>query len=213
MDGNGTMKTALLLSGGMDSLCIAWWRRPDVAITIDYGQLPAQAEISAAGAICSALNIEHHVIRVDCRALGSGDMAGASADQHAPASDWWPYRNQLLATLAAMKAISLGVTHLLIGTVRSDGSHMDGTPEFVKALNRLVSMQEGAMNIEAPAIHLGTAELARLSGVPEELLAWAHSCHKANVACGNCRGCNKYFETLQELQSDLEGLGHSVPTL
>lgn len=207
------MKTALLLSGGMDSLCIAWWKRPDIAITIDYGQLPAQAEISAARAICSALNIDHHVIRVDCRALGSGDMAGASADEHAPASDWWPYRNQLLATLAAMKAISLGVTHILIGTVRSDGSHMDGTPEFVEALNHLLTMQEGAMTIEAPAIHLATAELAHLSGVPVELLVWAHSCHKANVACGNCRGCNKYFETLQELQSELEELGHSVPTL
>jgi 7-cyano-7-deazaguanine synthase len=207
------MKTALLLSGGMDSLCIAWWKRPDVAITIDYGQLPAQAEIAASRAICSSLNIEHHVICVDCRALGSGDMAGANADQHAPASDWWPYRNQLLATLAAMKAISLGVTHLLIGTVRSDGSHMDGTQEFVDALSKLVAMQEGGMTIEAPAIQLSTAELARMSGVPESLLAWAHSCHKANVPCGNCRGCNKYFETLLELQGELEGLRCSVPTL
>ena len=207
------MKTALLLSGGMDSLCIAWWKRPDVAITIDYGQLPAQAEIAASQAICSSLNIEHHVIRVDCRALGSGDMAGTNADQHAPASDWWPYRNQLLATLAAMKAISLGVTHLLIGTVRSDGSHMDGTQEFVDALSKLVAMQEGGMTIEAPAIQLSTAELARMSGVPESLLAWAHSCHKANVPCGNCRGCNKYFETLLELQGELEGLRCSVPTL
>lgn len=205
------MKTALLLSGGMDSLCIAWWKRPDVAITIDYGQLPAHAEIEAAEAICKALGIEHHVIRVDCRALGSGDMAGALADANAPASDWWPYRNQLLATLAAMKAIGLGVTHLLFGTVLSDGSHKDGTPDFVDALNALLSMQEGAMTVESPAIHMSTAQLARLSGVPEGQLAWAHSCHKANVACGNCRGCNKYFETLRELQSDVERPGQPVP--
>lgn len=204
------MKTALLLSGGMDSLCIAWWKRPDVAITIDYGQLPAQAEIAAAEAICGALDIEHHVIRVDCRALGSGDMAGARVDENARASDWWPYRNQLLATLAAMRAISLKVTHLLLGTVRSDGRHGDGTPEFVDALNALLSMQEGAMTVESPAIHLSTAQLVRLSGVPESQLAWAHSCHKANVACGDCRGCTKYFETLQELQSDVEGPGQPV---
>lgn len=205
-------KTALLLSGGMDSLCLAWWKRPDIAITIDYGQLPAKAEISASGAICRALGIEHHVLRVDCRALGSGDMAGAVANQNAPASDWWPYRNQLLATLAAMKAISLGVSHLLIGTVRSDGSHIDGTSEFVDMLSRLISLQEGGMVIEAPAINLSTPELARLSGVPDSLLAWAHSCHKANVACGDCRGCNKYFETLQELQGEMEGLRQSVST-
>ena len=36
------MKTALLLSGGMHSVAIAWWRRPNIAITIDYGQLPAE---------------------------------------------------------------------------------------------------------------------------------------------------------------------------
>ena len=205
------MKTALLLSGGMDSLCIAWWKRPDVAITIDYGQLPAQAEITAAEAVCGALDIEHHVIRVDCRTLGSGDLTGAPADANAPASDWWPYRNQLLATLAAMKTISLGVTHLLLGTVRSDGSHKDGTPEFVGALNSLLSMQEGTMTVESPAIHLSTAQLVRLSGVPESQLAWAHSCHKANVACGDCRGCNKFFETMQELQSDVERLGQPAP--
>ena len=198
------MKTALLLSGGMDSLCIAWWKRPEVAITIDYGQLPASAEISAATSVCKALGIEHHVVRVDCRPLGSGDMAGKQADTNAPASDWWPYRNQLLATLAAMKAISLGVTHLLLGTVLSDGTHKDGTPEFVDLMNRLLSMQEGGMMVECPAIHLKTSDLVRLSGVPRSQLAWAHSCHKANVPCGQCRGCNKYFQTLQELERDVE---------
>ena len=31
----------LLLSGGMDSISIAWWKRPDVAISVDYGQRAA----------------------------------------------------------------------------------------------------------------------------------------------------------------------------
>lgn len=197
------MKTALLLSGGMDSLSIAWWKRPNVAITLDYGQLAAGAELRASKAICAILDIEHHVLRVDCRLLGSGDMAGVKADANAPASDWWPYRNQLLATLAAMKAISLGVTHMWLGTVKSDGSHRDGTQEFVDALDRLLSLQEGGMRLEAPAIGLSTAELVRLARVPLDQLAWAHSCHKANVACAQCRGCNKYFEVLAELQRDM----------
>lgn len=197
------MKTALLLSGGMDSLSIAWWKCPDVAITIDYGQLAAEAELRASKTICAVLDIEHHILRVDCRLLGSGDMAGGKADLNAPASDWWPYRNQLLATLAAMKAISLGVTHLWLGTVKSDGTHRDGTQEFVDALDRLLSLQEGGMRVEAPAIGLSTAELVRLARVPLDQLAWAHSCHKANVACAQCRGCNKYFEVLEELQRDV----------
>lgn len=201
------MKTGLLLSGGMDSLCIAWWKRPNVAITIDYGQLPAAAEIAASTAICQQLGIEHHILRIDCRSLGSGDMAGAEASVHAPATDWWPYRNQLLVTLAAMKCIGLGVTHLLIGTVKSDGSHRDGTPTFVAAISNVLALQEGGLQVEAPAIDMTTAELARESGVPAGVLAWAHSCHKADVACGDCRGCNKYFEVLRELDHDMDRPG------
>lgn len=195
------MKTALLLSGGMDSLSIAWWKRPDLAITIDYGQLPAEAELAAATAVCKRLDIEHHIIRIDCRSLGSGDMAGQAASEHAPASDWWPYRNQMLLTFAAMKAITLQAEVLYIGTVRSDSSHLDGTPQFVEAISHLVSMQEGGLRIEAPAITLSTEDLVRVAEVPDHFLAWAHSCHRANVACGSCRGCNKYFAVLHELRS------------
>ncbi len=37
------------------------------------------------------------------------------------------------------------------------------------------------------------------------LLKLAHSCHKSNIPCGNCRGCNKYHQTLTELyKSDEE---------
>ncbi|BEP40852.1 7-cyano-7-deazaguanine synthase QueC [Variovorax sp. V15] len=190
-----------MLSGGMDSLSIAWWKRPDLAITIDYGQLPADAEVAAAIAVCKRLNIEHHVVRIDCRSLGSGDMAGQMASEHAPASDWWPYRNQMLLTFAAMKAMSLNAQVLYIGTVRSDSSHLDGTPNFVEAIDRLVSMQEGGLRIEAPAITYSTEELVRVAKVPDHFLAWAHSCHVANVACGSCRGCNKYLDVLHALRA------------
>lgn len=159
------MKTALLLSGGMDSIAIAWWKRPDIALTLDYGQQAANAEIKAATATCEALGIEHHIIRIDCRSLGSGDMAGTAMDPNAPSSDWWPYRNQMLISLAAMKAITLGVTHLWIGTVKSDETHLDGTIGFISRISELMSFQEGGMVVEAPAITLSTSELIRISDV------------------------------------------------
>jgi len=198
------MKTALLLSGGMDSIAIAWWKRPDIALTLDYGQHAAEAEIKAASVTCQSLGIEHHIIRIDCRSLGSGDMAGTDADPNAPSSDWWPYRNQMIISLAAMKAIALGVTHLWIGTVKSDGTHLDGTQGFVSRISDLMAFQEGAMVVEAPAIELSTSELVRISDVTPGGLAWAHSCHKANIPCGSCRGCNKYFQVLDDIGYDLD---------
>ena len=110
--------SGILLSGGLDSLTLAYWRRPDVAFTVNYGQLAAEAEVQASEQICKELAIEHHVINVDCRALGSGDMAGTAAHGVASATDWWPYRNQLLITLVGMKAIGLKITDLMIGTVK-----------------------------------------------------------------------------------------------
>ncbi|WP_084152406.1 7-cyano-7-deazaguanine synthase [Burkholderia sp. A1] len=193
------MRTALLLSGGMDSIAIAYWKKPEVAITVAYGQRAAVAEVRAAAAVCDALGIEHHVIEADLSALGSGDMAGRAASDLAPVSEWWPFRNQMLVTLAAMKAVAINVNALLIGTLRTDGMHADGKPEFLAAMNAVLACQEGAISLAAPAIHLSGAELVQASGVPAEVLAWAHSCHVSNEACGMCRGCEKHYSVLKEL--------------
>lgn len=201
------MKTALLLSGGMDSIALAWWKRPDMAFTVDYGQLAASAEIEASATICRDLFIPHAVLHFDGRSFGSGDMAGALPNPNAPASDWWPFRNQLLVTLVAMKAVATGIERLLLGTVASDGSHRDGTPKFIDLMSRLLTFQEGSMVVEAPAIGMNTVDLVRVSGVPRSMLAWAHSCHKADVPCCACRGCNKHFEVLQELDANVDFTG------
>jgi len=189
--------TALLLSGGMDSTAIAYWKRPSVAITIDYGQKPAPGEIRAASAVCAALDIMHVVISADISALGSGDLVGEAPSDGAPASEWWPYRNQFLISLAAMKCHQLGQSELMIGALNTDGFHADGTLEFIERINALLSLQEGSLSVSAPAITLTAAELVRRSEIPEELLCWSHSCHVAETACGFCRGCRKHFETME----------------
>ncbi|MFO1407019.1 MAG: 7-cyano-7-deazaguanine synthase [Steroidobacteraceae bacterium] len=200
------MSDALLLSGGMDSMALAWWRRPRLAITIDYGQRAARAERVASGQVCAELGIRHEIIAVDCSRLGSGDMSEGPSLSLAKTSDWWPYRNQLLITLAAMRAITLGATTLFIGTVRSDADdHLDATTEFIRRVNELVSYQEGGLQVVAPAANLTTAELIKASCLPPSLLAWAHSCHKADIACGDCRGCNKYLATYAELGPEYAG--------
>ena len=192
-------KRALLLSGGMDSVALAWWKRPYIGITIDYGQAAAEGEIRAAGAVARCLGIRHEIIRVDCSSLGSGDMAGSTPISVAPVTEWWPYRNQMLATLAAMKAVGLGIGEIMLGSVATDSSHVDGTEAFYHALNAVVEMQEGAIRVSVPAIHLSSVELIKSSGIPRSVLSWAHSCHKSDLACGCCRGCHKHALTMSAL--------------
>lgn len=199
------MNSALLLSGGMDSICIAFWKRPSHAITIDYGQLAAKAEIESAIQICNTLNIKHHILTISLGDLGSGDMAGKPFDGNAPASDWWPYRNQMLVTIAAMKAITIDVNQLIVGSVKTDSQHIDGTLSFVEKISTLLSFQEGNLEVIAPAIYMTTNELIKESKIPISLLFWAHSCHKAEIPCRQCRGCSKYFEVWQDILPDLNG--------
>lgn len=191
--------TGVLLSGGMDSIAVAYWRRPSVAFTVDYGQVSAVGEINAASAVAEALGIDHHLIRIDLRSLGSGDLAGTAPLSIAPIPEWWPFRNQMLVTLAAMQGIKLGVDRLLIGAVKSDSQHADGTEAFIDQFDTLLRMQEGSIALDAPAIHLTSAELLRASRVPREVLGWAHSCHVSAYACGMCRGCRKHYETLEQI--------------
>ncbi len=190
---------ALLLSGGMDSIAVAFWQRPEIAITIDYGQRAAEAEIAAASQVAKEIGMQHEIITIDCRAIGSGDMAGNDALGVAPVPEWWPFRNQLLVTFAAARGIVLGVTEVMTGSVSSDGTHADGRPEFYDAMDRVTAVQEGGIRISAPALTMTTAELVRHSGVPREILAWAHSCHTGNLACGQCRGCVKHYQVTKEI--------------
>ncbi len=192
-------KKAILLSGGMDSIALAYWMHPEVAITLDYGQRSAEAEITAASQVANILSMEHHVLRIDCSSLGSGDLVGTTPIGNAPVSEWWPYRNQMLVTLALMKAIQLGVCELMVGSVKTDAQHTDGTAAFYEQLSKLVLMQEGSIKVTAPAIEMTTVELVKRSGIPENLLMYAHSCHTSNHPCGRCHGCTKYMYVKEQL--------------
>lgn len=194
------MNKSILLSGGIDSIALAFWKRPTYAFTINYGQKPAIAEIRSSEAVCKELQIKHIIISIDCSSIGSGDLIKGPSINIAPSSEWWPYRNQLLITLACMKAASMEVEELMVASVLSDGFHKDGTSEFYNFISKTVEYQEGAIKISAPAINFSSVDLVLKSLVPPEILYYAHSCHISNTPCGHCRGCYKYIDVIQKLK-------------
>jgi 7-cyano-7-deazaguanine synthase len=186
---------ALLFSGGLDSSALAYWKRPDVCLTVDYGQRPARGEIAAAEAICGELKLRHEVVAVDLRCLGSGSLAGKQPSNLGNAEEWWPYRNQMLITLAGMRFVSEGLREIIIGAVRTD-VHADGRSPFLRAIDRLMSLQEGKVTVSAPARSLHPNKLLELSGFPLSLLGLTFSCHVMEYPCGRCRGCEKQLDTI-----------------
>ena len=195
----------LLFSGGLDSTALAFWLGPDRLLFLDYGQIPAAGEQRAATQIAKDLGLPLDILAVNCRDCGSGDMAGRPSN-HAEASEYWPYRNQLLITLAAMKYATESDLELLIGTVASDTIHADGRPEFLAAMRHLLRTQAD-VRLEAPAASMTAVQLQEIAEVPLRTLAWAFSCHRSDQACGQCRGCTKHFQTLTGLT---EGIRHEV---
>jgi 7-cyano-7-deazaguanine synthase len=188
--------TVLLLSGGLDSAALAAATRPTTCLTIDYGQRPADAERTAAQHLCADLELEHATVRVDCSAIGGGLLAGTELDS-APSPEWWPFRNQLLVTIAAAWAHNNGHDVVVAGSVRTDGErHRDGASAFYELLDEVVAFQEGAIRVAVPGITKTTEELIEASGIPLRSLAWTHSCHVANLSCGLCPGCEKRTRVL-----------------
>ena len=194
------MNFGVLLSGGIDSSSLVFWKRPSICFTVDYGQLPASAEIKASHAITTRLGIHHEIIRVDCSSLGSGDLTRKPTLSISNTPEWWPYRNQLLITLCAMRAIEIGIKELLLGTVRSDTVHRDGTPEFYSLLDQTLACQEGGLRVSAPALTMSSGELIATAKLPIDLLLMTHSCHTGSLPCGRCRGCQRRFATFQALE-------------
>jgi len=189
----------VLLSGGVDSALVASMFRAEYAIHIDYGQSCRKAEAASARHIADKLAIPLDIISIDCRALGSGSLAGKPSLPQSVQPEWWPFRNQLLVTLAGMAALERGVASLMLGTVLTDRQFLDGTPEFIARLNELMCIQEGAISVLAPAMSLNLTELFTASKFPHEWLALTHSCHRSDVACGQCRGCHKRSQLFCEI--------------
>lgn len=195
----------LLFSGGLDSTALAWWQRPDACLFVDYGQRPAAGERAAATSIAAEFGLRLETLQVDLSALGLGPLAGGEPAALARAPEWWPYRNQILVTLAGMRFVAEGLSEILIGTVATD-VHADGRAPFLRTLDRLMRLQEGGVRVVAPARHLSGPALLAASGLPASALGATFSCHVMEYACGQCRGCEKHRETLRSfgLRSDVK---------
>jgi 7-cyano-7-deazaguanine synthase len=184
----------LLFSGGVDSTVLAWWLRPERLLFVKYGQVAAVGEQRAAEIIASELDLMLDIRTIDLRAFGHGIMSGGrSLNPHAP--EFWPYRNQMLVTLAAMAYADEEPESIILGSVAGDEVHPDGTGAFRAAMNNLLRVQSQT-KLDTPAAELTTEELIRQSSVSPDLLGWTFSCHTGEWACGTCRGCVKHEQVL-----------------
>jgi 7-cyano-7-deazaguanine synthase len=193
-------EAVLLLSGGVDSTALAALVRPALTVFVDYGQRPADAESRAARRVAEALDLPFLATTLNLGDFGSGLLFDDAVVDASPSPEWWPFRNQFLATAGAAIAIRERLRAVVLGSVCGDGDrHADGTRAFYDQLSALTSLQEGAVTTIAPALNHSTAELVRESALDERILGWTTSCHTGNRPCGACPGCWKRQAVFSEL--------------
>ncbi|HYW43979.1 MAG TPA: 7-cyano-7-deazaguanine synthase QueC [Bryobacteraceae bacterium] len=206
-------KAVCLLSGGLDSsTCLALARREGYccyALSFDYGQRH-RIEIEAARRVAASLAVERHVVmRIGLEAFGGSaltdDIAvpksrSAGEMAHGIPVTYVPARNTIFLSFALAWAEVLEISHVFIGVNALDYSgYPDCRPEFIEAYERMANLATKAgvegrtrLEIHAPLMRLGKAQIVRLAHELGLDFALTHSCYDPDPRgrpCGECDAC------------------------
>ena len=203
------MRCVVILSGGPDSVTVAYWAKKegyDVhAITFDYGQI-AKKEILHAAEITRELGVPHRII--DLSAL-SDIYEGVTSlvDEAIPISEEFsqpiivPFRNGVFMAVAVAYASSIGAEIVLYGATGSDeANYPDCRTEFYEAFQEAARLgTDQSITIDAPFSGMTKADMLKEGvklGVPFQL-TW--SCYRNEVLhCGACESCRNRRRAFEE---------------
>jgi len=195
------VKCAVILSGGPDSVTVAYWAKSrgfDVhAVTFDYGQ-KAKIEISRAREIAEAIGATHKVIDLS-RLSEIYEGVTSLVDEDIEVTEEFsdpiivPFRNGVFMAVTVAYAVGIGATHIFYGAHASDEPfYPDCRREFYEAFQEAARLgTETEMVIRSPFSDMPKSGIIRKAvelGVPLDR-TW--SCYlNGPVHCGRCESCN-----------------------
>ena len=188
----------VVLSGGQDSTtCLFWARRyfdQVHAITFDYNQRHAR-EIEAAKTVAAMAGVvSHEVVTLGPILNGTSPltdptqglelyqdhdaMAGIIGDR--VEKTFVPMRNALFLTIAANRAVCLGLEHLVTGVCQADNANYpDCRESFIEAqqvtIREALGETGGQFSIHTPLMNMSKAESIRFAGDLDGYLALAYT--------------------------------------
>ena len=204
------MKALLIYSGGLDSTCLLYEYRQDIALAVsfDYGARHNEKELAFAREHCQHLGIEHLVIPLDFMGRyfrssllkGGEDIPEGSYADENMRSTVVPFRNGIMLAIAAGLAESRGLDTIMMANHSGDHAiYPDCRAEFVEAFGKAVEAgtYEG-IKLLSPYCNISKREIAlrgRKAGV-DFSRTW--SCYKGGDRhCGKCGTCVERKEALE----------------
>ena len=208
------VKSVILLSGGLDSLVSLGLKKKELnielALTFDYGQKSAQAEVDASKKICEYYKITHKVIplpwlgEITQTSLVSNDKIPTDDELNDPTesakSVWVPNRNGLFLNIAGSFADSQNYDYIIIGANKEEGETFpDNTQEFIDAVNQEFKFSTlKHPKIIAPLINKNKNDIVNLAlsnNIPLDLVM---SCYQNGIGhCGMCESCVRLKHALE----------------
>ena len=212
MKGNFKLtKSIILLSGGLDSLAALGIAKDkygiDLALTFNYGQKAADAEISASSEICKFYNIKNKIITLDW--LKDITTTALVSEKNIPTENlyteesakqvWVPNRNGVFLNIAAAYADSYGYDYIIYGANKDEGSTFpDNTEDFRRRISEVFEFSTlKKPKVIAPLINYSKDDIVKIAienSVPLELVK---SCYNnGDKHCGVCESCKHLKEAL-----------------
>ena len=174
---------------------------------IFYGQRAAASEWKAARAVARRLKLPSPSstdLSSFGRRLDFGLIRGTTHGDDASFAQrfresFFPHRNLLLATCAAVHAASRGISAIALGVVGgTEVAYPDTTPAFVRRLRGLLRMSAD-VRVLAPFAGKAKDEVARFGWDRGFDYGLTYSCHRqSGIHCGRCAGCIERDRTLSE---------------
>lgn len=203
--------SAIILSGGLDSVTLLYDRQDDIALAIsfNYGQNHAGKEIPLARYHAKRLGIEF--VEIDLKFMAkhfkSSLLEGAEAipegnyDEENMRSTVVPFRNGIMLSIATGLAESRGLKRVYIANHSGDHTiYPDCRPEFIIAMNQ-ATMAGTWDNIEisAPYTDITKADIVRRGADLGIDYSKTWSCYKGgDRQCGKCGTCSERKEAFKK---------------
>ncbi len=203
--------SAIIVSGGMDSITLLYEQRERIAlgISFDYGSNHNAREIPFAELHCKRLGIKHITVKLDFmhQYFKSSLLDGADAipEGHYAADNMKstvvPFRNGIMLSIAAGIAESQGLSNVFMANHGGDHTiYPDCRPEFVSAINEATRLGTYAnVTVSAPYTNITKGDIARRGAALGIDYSETWSCYKGgDKHCGKCGTCVERREALAE---------------
>jgi 7-cyano-7-deazaguanine synthase len=219
---NSRRRSLILLSGGLDSSAnlafTEYFDTPTLALTVDYGQRAAKAEIKASAAFAKYYGVPHQVLdlkwlgalggsaltstKIDMPHLAANELDDEKITQASKKQVWVPNRNGLLINAAAAIAESMNIQQVMVGFNKEEAATFpDNSAQYlsVATLGLHYSTSTGVKVGCYTDMMVKTEIVQALCNLPKKFpfeLVW--SCYESGEStggkmCGECESCKRFL--------------------